>query len=219
MDFLTSWMASRRTCGSLEANEPQPHLPDAQMSGVTQVTSKPASRTCRPICSTLSSLTCHRPTSSTPVRPLTCAGRLDQLLRGQALAVTRQHVAVGAGVEGVDVGRETQLGHSFFLLQEIVTQRRKDEKYSLRLCVSQFAVKSVDEPPARPRPISAAARVMAGASPLAYACGVEPVPQQRHDLHAGGDVLADILQRHPAGGHQSHVWKRAQHLGEELRAD
>ena len=42
------------------------------MSGVTQVTSKPASRTWRPICSTLPSLTCHMPTSSTPVRLGTC---------------------------------------------------------------------------------------------------------------------------------------------------
>ena len=72
MDFFTSWMAARRIAGSLLANEPQPHLPEAQMSGVTQVTAKPASLTWRPICSTLPSFTCHMPTSSTPVSPGTC---------------------------------------------------------------------------------------------------------------------------------------------------
>jgi hypothetical protein len=72
MDFFTSWMAARRIAGSLLAKEPQPHLPEAQMSGVTQVTAKPASVTWRRICSTLSSFTCHRPTNSMPVRLGTC---------------------------------------------------------------------------------------------------------------------------------------------------
>ncbi len=31
-DFLTSWIASRRICGSLAAKEPQPHLPKAQIA-------------------------------------------------------------------------------------------------------------------------------------------------------------------------------------------
>ena len=39
---LRGWRRGE-SCGSLAANDPQPHLPEAQMSGVTQVTSRPAS--------------------------------------------------------------------------------------------------------------------------------------------------------------------------------